>query len=123
MIKRELTCIGCPLGCNLEVELDGGKVIKVSGNSCKIGYEYGIKECTNPTRIVTTTVFVEGGQYPTVSVKTEKDIPKDKIFDCIAALKGITVKAPINIGDIIVSNVLNTGVNIIATKRVNAIYF
>lgn len=121
MVKRELTCIGCPLGCSLEVEIDKEKVIKVSGNSCNIGYEYGIKECTNPTRIVTTTVFVQGGQSPTVSVKTERDIPKDMIFECIAALKGITVKAPINIGDVIVTNILNTGVNIIATKRVNAI--
>jgi CxxC motif-containing protein len=121
MLKRDLTCIGCPLGCNLEVEIDNGKVIKVSGNSCKIGEEYGIKECTNPTRIVTTTVFVEGGQAPTVSVKTEKDIPKDKIFNCIAALKGVVVSAPINIGDVIVSNVLDTGVDIIATKKVNTI--
>jgi CxxC motif-containing protein len=120
MVKRELTCIGCPLGCNLEVEIDNGKVVKVSGNSCNIGHEYGIKECTNPTRIVTTTVFVENGQDPVVSVKTENDIPKDKIFDCIKALKDIKINAPINIGDVIVSNVLNTGVNIVATKNVKA---
>lgn len=121
MNKRELTCIGCPLGCNLEVQINDNNNITVTGNSCKIGLDYGIKECTNPTRIVTTTVFVEGGQEPTVSVKTEKDIPKDKIFDCIAALKDVVVKAPVNIGDVIISNVLNTDVNIVATKKVNAI--
>ena len=121
MNRRELICIGCPLGCNLEVEINENNEMKVSGNSCKIGEDYGIKECTNPTRIVTTTVFVEGGQEPTVPVKTGKDIPKDKIFDCISALKHVVVKAPVNIGDIIISNVLNTGVDIIATKRVNTI--
>lgn len=120
MEKRELTCIGCPLGCSLEVEMDNEKVIKVTGNSCNIGHDYGIKECTNPTRIVTTTVFVEKGQDPVVSVKTETDIPKDKIFDLIKALKDIKVKAPINIGDVIVSNILNTVVNIVATKNVKA---
>ncbi|MFL0247294.1 DUF1667 domain-containing protein [Candidatus Clostridium stratigraminis] len=118
MGKKELTCIGCPLGCSLEVEVDNGQVVKVSGNSCNIGHEYGIKECMNPSRIVTTTVLVENGQDSVVSVKTENDIPKDKIFDCIKALKDIKVKAPINIGDVIVPNILNTGVNIVATKNV-----
>lgn len=121
MVKRELICIGCPLGCSLEVEISENNDIRVIGNSCKIGANYGVKECTNPTRIVTTTVFVEGGHEPTVPVKTESDIPKDKIFDCISALKGLIVKAPVNIGDVIVSNILNTGVNIVATKRIKNI--
>lgn len=118
MIKRELTCIGCPLGCNLLVEIHDNKEIIVTGNSCNIGKEYGVKECTNPTRIITTTVIVHDGEEATLSVKTERDIPKDKVFDCIDALKDVVVKAPINIGDIIVSNILNTGVNIIATKKI-----
>lgn len=116
---RDLTCIGCPMGCFIQVELQDGKVIKVSGNSCKRGEIYATKECTNPTRIVTSTVKVEGGKLDMVSVKTQSDIPKEKITECIELLKGVVVKAPIKIGDIIISNMADTGVNIIASKRVD----
>ncbi|MFC0906308.1 DUF1667 domain-containing protein [Clostridium sp. MT-14] len=120
MNKRELTCIGCPMGCQLLVKLEGDKVIEVTGNTCKRGEEYGKKECTSPTRIVTSSVYVEDGEIDVVPVKTERDIPKEKIFDCIRALKGIVVKAPINIGDVILKNVADSGVNIIATKKVDS---
>ena len=76
MEKRELTCIGCPMGCTLLVEIDENDGIKVTGSSCKIGDNYAVKECTNPTRIVTTTVNVKNGMYPTVSIKTEKEKKK-----------------------------------------------
>lgn len=118
MERKELTCIGCPMGCTLLVEFVENGEIKVTGNSCKIGENYAIKECTNPTRIVTTTVLVSDGVYPTVSVKTEKDIPKNKIFDCIKELKDIVIPAPIHLGDIIYENILNTGVNIVATREI-----
>lgn len=121
MDTRELTCIGCPMGCQLLVKLDGAKVVEVTWNTCKRGEEYGKKECTNPTRIVTSSVYVEGGEIDVVPVKTESDIPKEKIFDCIKALKGIVVKAPVNIGDVILENVVDSGVNIIATKKIDKI--
>jgi len=119
MSIRELTCIGCPVGCALEVELDGEKVISVTGNTCKIGENYGKKECTNPTRVVTSSVLVSGGDITILPVKTESDIPKDMIYDCVKALKSVIVKAPINIGDVVLKNVLNTGIDIVATKNVN----
>lgn len=118
MSTRELTCIGCPMGCQLLVKLNKDKVVEVTGNTCKNGKEYGEKECTNPTRIVTSSVYVEGGEMDVLPVKTEMDIPKDRVFDCIKLLKGKIVKAPIKIGDIIVENVVNSGINIIATKNV-----
>ena len=115
---RNLTCIGCPMGCPLTVKLEGTEVISVEGNTCKRGAVYGKKEVTNPTRIVTTTVRVSGGTEPVVSVKTKEDIPKDKIFDCIRAMKEIIVAAPVHIGDIILTDVAHTGVDMIATKNV-----
>jgi len=118
MEKRSLICIGCPMGCLLTVEQDNGKIISVSGNTCSKGAEYAHKELTNPTRIVTTTVKVENGKIAVVSVKTKKDIPKEKIGLCVGALKNITVKAPITMGDVIIKNVAGTGVDIIATKNV-----
>ena len=118
MSTVNLICIGCPLGCPLTVEMVAGEVKSVAGNTCPRGDAYAKKELTNPTRIVTSTVRVTGGKLPMVSVKTERDIPKDKIFDCVKALKDIEVQAPVKIGDVIVENVAGTGVNIIATKNV-----
>lgn len=118
MEERNLTCISCPMGCPLTVVLDDQKVVSVSGNTCKRGDIYARKEVTNPTRIVTTTVRVEDGSSDMVSVKTKEDVPKEKIFECVEALKDVTVKAPVHIGDVIVSNVAETGVDIVATKNV-----
>ena len=115
--KRELICIGCPMGCPLTVEMNGTEVVSVTGNTCPRGDAYARKEVTNPTRIVTSTVKVEGGKVDMVSVKTKEDIPKGKIFECVKALKGITVEAPVHIGDVILKDVAGTGVDIIATKN------
>lgn len=117
MEKRELICIGCPMGCPLTVEMNGTEVVSVTGNTCPRGDAYARKEVTNPTRIVTSTVKVEDGKVDMVSVKTKEDIPKGKIFECVKALKGITVKAPVHIGDVILKDVAGTGVDIIATKN------
>ena len=113
-----LICIGCPLGCPLTVEMEGNEVKSVAGNTCPSGDAYARKELTNPTRIVTSTVRVNGGRLAMVSVKTESDIPKGKIFDCVKALRDVEVQAPVKIGDVIVENVAGTGVNVIATKNV-----
>ena len=113
-----LICIGCPLGCPLTVEMEGKEVKSVTGNTCPRGVAYAQKELTNPTRIVTSTVRVAGGKLAMVSVKTQSDIPKDKIFDCVKALKDVELTAPVKIGDVVVENVAGTGVNVIATKNV-----
>lgn len=106
------------MGCPLTVELEGSEVKSVSGHTCKRGDVYARKEVTNPTRIVTSTVKVTGGSADMVSVKTREDIPKDKIFACVQALKDVVVEAPVHIGDVILSNVAGTGVDIVATKHV-----
>lgn len=119
MEKRTLTCIGCPLGCAVTVELNNGEIINVTGNTCKRGDDYARKEVTHPMRVVTSTVRVTGGELPVVSVKTEQDIPKEKIMDVMNSLAGIAVPAPVHIRDIILENAAQTGVNMIATKDVN----
>lgn len=115
MIKK-MTCISCPLGCQLEVEVN--ETIKVTGNKCKRGEEYAKNEVTNPKRVITSTVRVEGGDRPLVSVKTDKEVPKDKIFEIMKEINKVKVLAPVNIGDIIIENVLGTGANIVATAKV-----
>ena len=118
MERRELICIGCPLGCPLTVRMEGEQ-IEVSGNTCKRGDVYARKEVTNPTRIVTSTVKVSNGTADMVSVKTKEDVPKEKIFDCMRALKDVTVQAPVHIGDVVLKNVAGTGVDMVATKNVD----
>lgn len=119
MKKTELTCIGCPMGCAVTVEMDeAGQITGVAGNTCRRGEDYARKEVTNPTRIVTSTVKVEGGTAEMVSVKTKSDIPKGKIFACVDGLKGICVKAPVHIGDVIAADIAGTGVDIVATKEI-----
>ena len=115
MEERNLTCIGCPLGCALKVTIDGENVT-VTGNTCKRGADYGAKEVTHPTRIVTSTVCVKNGTIPMVSVKTAQDIPKEKIFDVMKELNRVVVKAPVHREDVIVSNICGTGVDLVATK-------
>ena len=117
METRELTCIQCPLGCPLTVTVDGDSVT-VTGNTCPRGAVYGEKEVTHPTRTVTSTVVVEGGEMARVSVKTAGDIPKEKIFDVMVEIRGTKLTAPVTIGDVIIKNAAGTGVDIIATKSV-----
>lgn len=118
MEKRELICIGCPMGCPLTVTLDGGAVVTVQGNTCPRGDAYARREVTAPTRIVTTTVRVTGGALPAVSCKTRSDIPKEKIFDVVRALKSVVVPAPVQIGQVLLPDAAGTGVDVVATKDV-----
>jgi len=118
MEERTLTCIRCPRGCVVTVTLEDGSVVSVRGNSCPRGDAYARAEVTNPTRVVTTTVPVRGSDTERmVSVKTAGDVPKDRVFDVMGALRGIEVTAPIKIGDVILADVAGTGVDVVATKR------
>ena len=119
MAVIELTCISCPLGCPLRVETDeNGQVVSVTGNTCKRGEIYGRKEVTAPERVITSTVKVEGGTAPLVPVRTKTEIPKGKIWECMAAIRIATVKAPVKLGDVVIPNVAETGVDVVTAKTV-----
>ena len=115
--KRELTCIVCPLGCTLEVNMENNQIKDVKGNGCKRGISYAQAECTNPTRTLTTTMRVENGKYPLVPVKSEKEIPKHLMLACMKVINNTKATAPIQIGDVLVENILDTGVNIVASSN------
>ena len=118
-MKKEMICIGCPMGCYLSVDYVGTTIRDVSGNRCKVGVEYLEKEFSNPERSLTTTVKVKHGHLPLVSVKTNKPIPKSRILEAMNLLAKIEVEAPIKIGEPIIQNIFNTDVNIIATKNIS----
>ncbi|MBQ9306140.1 DUF1667 domain-containing protein [Butyrivibrio sp.] len=121
MEKRELTCIGCPMGCQLTVSMENGEVLEVAGNTCPKGDIYARKEVVNPTRIVTSTIRITGGDKARVSVKTASDIPKDKIFEVMKDIDAAVVSAPAHIGDVLLKNVAGTGVDVIATREIAAV--
>ena len=106
------------MGCRVTVELDGETVTSVSGYTCPRGKTYAEKEVSNPTRIVTSTVKVAGGSKERVSCKTAQDIPKTKIAEVMAAINKACVEAPVVIGEVLISNVVGTGVDVVATANV-----
>lgn len=112
MIKN-MTCIICPMGCNLVVDIEDKNVISVSGNTCKRGEIYAINECTNPQRTLTSTVRCKNGEM--LPVKTKGTVPKDKIFECMELINNVIVELPINVGDVIIEDIFGT--EIIATKN------
>lgn len=121
MSKQNLICIGCPLGCDITVEMQEKEIINISGNNCKRGDSYARNEVTNPTRIVTSIIRVSNGKIPRVSVKTQQEIPKEMISQCMKEIKAVAIHAPVKIGNIIIDNIANTGVKLIATKNVEAV--
>ena len=112
-MKKELTCIACPLGCTITVTLDGKDVISVEGNTCPRGKEYAINECTAPERTVTTTVKCEDGSLD--SVKTSKPIPKENIFDAMRVINSSVAKLPVSVGDVIIEDLF--GSSVVATQN------
>ena len=115
---RDLTCINCPMGCRITVTMDGSDITSVTGNTCKRGDTYARTEVTSPVRTVTTTIKVVNGRQDRVSCKTKEPVPKNKIFEVMEAINNTTCNAPIKIGDILIDNVADTGVSIVATKYV-----
>ena len=117
MATRELICICCPRGCHLTVDEN----LNVTGNFCPRGVKYGQDEVTNPTRVVTSTVRIEGGELPLCPVKTDKAAPKGKIFEIMEEINHVHIEAPIHIGDVVIAGVAGTDVNVIATRNMEKI--
>ncbi len=113
---REMTCIICPRGCQLTVEYEDKNVLSVKGNACKRGTDYAVAECTCPTRTLTTTVMTKSGEV--VAVKSNKPIPKELLFDCMACINACRIPDSLKQGDVVIANVLDTGADIVVTAYI-----
>ncbi|MCH4179432.1 MAG: DUF1667 domain-containing protein [Megasphaera sp.] len=113
---KQINCINCPMGCLLTIEMTDGQVTSVTGNTCPRGETYGHQEMTNPQRMLTSTVRVEGGFLPLLPVVSKTTLPKGKILACAEALRSVCVKAPVQAGDIVAPNILGLGVDIVASR-------
>ncbi|MDD5383043.1 MAG: DUF1667 domain-containing protein [Candidatus Margulisbacteria bacterium] len=114
---RKMTCIDCPVGCQLEVEVEGGQVIKVTGNKCEKGLTYARQEVERPLRILTTTVLTSGLNVKMVPVRTNKPIPKDRLLAAMAAVRQVRLDHPVKVGETIVKDILNLDTDLIATRE------
>lgn len=110
---KHITCIRCPIGCQLTVEVTDGAVTKVEGNLCKRGVEYAQSECVHPVRTLTTTVRVLNGDP--LPVRSKEPLPKEMIFACMDVMRTVAVTAPVAAGTVIVADICGTGVDMIAT--------
>jgi len=119
--KRKMTCILCPVGCEITVETDGEQIINIDGNTCLRGKKYAAEEITDPRRTLTTTVRVSGGEAPVASVKSADALPKDKLIPSMGVIAKAAAKAPLKVGDVVIKNILDTGVDIVATCSVDKV--
>jgi CxxC motif-containing protein len=117
-MTRELICIVCPMGCHISLEVDpeAPKGFRISGCTCKRGQEYAIKEVTAPTRMLTSTVRIQGARLPRLPVRTRSDIPKQRLGECMALINGLTVWSPVTMGQVLMHDLLGTGVDLIASR-------
>lgn len=117
---KELICIMCPVGCRMTATQAADGEVTISGNGCGRGVRYGKDEFIRPMRMVTSSVWVQGGAAPLVSVKTSTTVPKASIDQVLEALKTACAKAPVAVGDVVIANVAGTGADIVATRVVAA---
>lgn len=115
---RELICINCPMGCQLQASLEDGQVISVTGNTCPRGEEYARNEVTHPVRIITSTIPVSEGDLSMVSCRTDRAVDKDRIFYVMRAMKSLRAQAPVCIGQVLAENIADSGANLVATREI-----
>lgn len=115
-----MICVNCPVGCDIRVTVLDGDVIAVDGNTCPRALAFARKEVSNPERVFATTVRVEGGKLPVCPVRSRGPVPKSRVFDISREVARQVVKAPIEIGQVILADVCGTGVDIIASRSLNA---
>ena len=117
-MKRDMVCIVCPMGCRISLEEDPSspKGYKVTGTTCKRGEDYAIKEVTAPTRMLTSTVRIEGARLPRLPVRTSGAIPKEKLFECMTMIDQLVERSPVTMGQVLIENLFGTGMNIIASR-------
>jgi len=115
--KRHFTCVICPIGCEIDVEVQDGNIVSMEGNKCKKSEEFVLQELKEPMRVLTTTVRVNGARWAMLPVRTDKSIPKRLFFQVIGELSDVELQAPVKISEVIVKDVAGTDANIVATRN------
>lgn len=117
---KNLTCIGCPMSCPLQLVIVDGEIQEITGFECKRGEAYARQEFTAPCRMLSTTVACVAGLWPRLPVKTAAAIPKDKMLDVVQVLHTLEITAPVEMSQVIAENVAATGIAVVATRSMPA---
>lgn len=117
-VSDRLTCVLCPAGCELEVRRDDSTEVEVSGNQCDKGIPFAVEEILHPKRNLATSVPVRGTSSKMVSVRLSGPVPREMIFPILAEIARLRPEAPVNRGQVLIADVLGTGVDVIATRAV-----
>lgn len=120
MVSMKLVCTSCPKECNLDINLNNNKIVEVQGNSCKRGIDYAQVEITSPKRILTTTVIVENSKHLLLPVRSSKPLPKEILQRAVEIIRSHKATPPIKRGDVIIGNILDTGIDIVASRSILA---
>ena len=121
MTEKELVCVVCPMGCNITVTMEGSEILSVKGNTCPRGEAYARQECIMPMRILTSTVKIEGAVHRVLPVITDREIPLEKMEAAMKEVREVSVNAPVQVNDIIIENIADTGANLIASRSMDRI--
>jgi len=115
--NQAFTCIGCPIGCPLQLTHEGSEILEIEGHQCSRGAKYARQEFTDPRRGMSTTVRVEGARWARLPVKVSKPIPKHRVIEAARIIHGVVVQAPVKVGDVVLRNLLGEeGVDVVATR-------
>jgi CxxC motif-containing protein len=115
--SKHFTCVICPIGCEIDVQLEDGNVVSMEGNKCAKSEEFVLQELKEPMRILTTTVRIRGAKWAMLPVRTDEPIPRRLLFSVIKELANIEIQAPVKVSDVIIGDIAGTGANIVATRN------
>ena len=117
-MNRKIICTICPLGCNMEVHIKGREIIKTVGNRCKRGLEYAKNEVFSPGRVLTSTVMINNPEVPLIPIYSDKEVPKEKLMACMKEIAKVRIDGPLELGEIVVKDILNLGINMLASRSI-----
>ncbi len=117
-MTKEIICTVCPTGCRITVEGEGAVVRSITGNTCKRGIQYATDEFILPKRILTCSVTLEGANRAMLPVRSVAPLPLERVFDCMKVAQATTVTAPVKVGDVIIENILDLGVDIVSAMSI-----
>ncbi len=114
---KEFVCIGCPMGCPLQLTHEGPTIVEVKGHQCSRGSKYAKQEFTDPRRSLSTTIRVRGGRWARLPVKVTRQVPKERVREVAALIHGIEIEAPVAMGQVLLRNVLgDSAIEVVATR-------
>jgi len=119
MMEKKLTCVSCPIGCGITVRIEDNVVTRIAGNQCPRGETYAQQEAIDPMRVLSTSVRVIGGEFPLVSVKTGRPVPKRLILQIMNYVRTLSIEAPVKIGQVVAEHLLGMSASLVATREVH----